>query len=86
MEGTALTSILPNLSVGVVAIGAIVYITMLNNKRAREDQTEFLTELKEREKAFRELESEIRTNIFEQLQENSRVMERVIDHINSVHK
>lgn len=69
---SSLISALPNLSVGVVSVIAILWIV-----------NRFLAELKERDSAFREMEKEFRENILKQLQENSRVMERVIDHINN---
>jgi hypothetical protein len=66
---SSVTSILPNLGVGVVAILSLVYVTR-----------EFLKELKERETAMRLLEQEIRNTIMEQLTENTITMREIINH------
>lgn len=65
---SSVTSILPNLGVGVVAILSLVYVTR-----------EFLKELKERETAMRILEGQIRTTIMDQLAENTVTMREIIN-------
>lgn len=75
--------ILPNLGVGVAAVGGIVlsvrYFINALEKRA----TEHAQEMREREEAFRGLEKEIRTTLVSQLVENTRAMERVVEHLNA---
>jgi len=76
-------TVLPNLSIGVVSIGALVYISIKFLDRLKEKDEEslqqqelMLGEIKEREQAFRELEKSVRDTILTQLAENTRVMER----------
>ena len=75
-------TILPNLSIGVVSILALVYVTMTFLKHLKHERIEERKERVEDEKAFRSLEREIRDNIMNQLNENTRVFTRVLDHIN----
>ena len=77
-----LLTILPNLSIGVVSILALVYVTMTFLKHLKHERLEERKERVEDEKAFRSLEREIRDNIMGQLNENTRVFTRVLDHIN----
>ena len=73
----SLLQILPNLSIGVVAIIALAYVVMT----CKQGNTEFLKELQRMHEAFRKLEEDVRTDVMKQLSENSHVMERVIEHI-----
>jgi len=77
-----LLTILPNLSIGVVSILALVYVTMTFLKHLKHERIEERKERVEDEKAFRSLEREIRDNIMGQLNENTRIFTRVLDHIN----
>ena len=77
-----LLTILPNLSIGVVSILALVYTTRSFLLHLKSERTEERKERVEDEKAFRTLEREIRDNIIGQLNENTRVFTRVLDHIN----
>lgn len=84
---SALLSVLPNLSVGVVSIGALVYITLqfirtLDSRSERHEEA-----MKERETALRAVESEVRQSLTEQLtqntialSENTRALGRVVRH------
>lgn len=79
---------LPNLGVGVASIGAVGFITVNFLKSMKEERREYKAAIDEREQAFRLLEKEVRTSISEQLYnathqltENSKTMERVIDHL-----
>jgi hypothetical protein len=87
MEETFL-GILPNLSIGVVSIGALVFITLRfldkldERARAHEDAMD------KRETALRDVEKSIRTELIDHLKEssvvianNAKVMERVINHL-----
>lgn len=82
-------TVLPNLSIGVVAIITLGYITREFIKHLRsmhqehklqlsELHREHLIELKERETALREVEREVRTTIAEQLSRASQVIERAV--------
>lgn len=82
MPDTTLISIIPQLSIGVVAIVALVYVarTFLLHLRAREETHEI--ELGKREDGLRALEKEVRTSVMDQLSKNTRAFERVMDHFN----
>lgn len=87
-------TVIPNLSIGVVAIITLGYVTreFINHLRAIHSEhkiqlttlhAEHLAELKEREVAMREVEREVRQNITAQLNQNTQVMDRVtriLDH------
>jgi hypothetical protein len=84
----SLLSIIPNLSIGALAICGFVYLMVLahkQNERHHEAQTAhtvlFLTELEKREHAMRGLESEVRSSIAKQLAENTHLMTRIIDYL-----
>ena len=83
-------TVLPNLSIGVVTVLALVYITMQflatldKRSRAHEDA------MTERETALRNVEKEIRTELVGALKEstaviseNSKVMQRLVHHLDS---
>ena len=94
-------SILPNLSIGVVAIVGLVYVTIKHSESSKHQRADFLKALdnrtdrhekamSERENALREVEKEVRNEISAHLtvstsviQEASKVMERVINHLDS---
>lgn len=76
-------TILPNLSIGVISVLALVFVTRDFLKHLREEREKERSERTEQEKAFRALEKEVRTNIMNQLNENTRVFTRVVDHFNS---
>ena len=83
MESTLLSQ-LPNLGVGVASIvGLIIIVTRfinhLENRGAQHERA-----MKEREDAFRSLESEIRNNILSQLNESAQIMRRVADLLNKI--
>lgn len=84
MESSFLT-ILPNLSIGVIAIGALVYVstkflqhlaeTRVSHLEAmKEASVAHASSMKEREDRIREVEQEVRTKVLDQLQQNSVVM------------
>lgn len=83
-----LLTILPNLSIGVVAIGALYFVTVkfLEKLDARAIAHELA--MREREEALREVERDVRkqlTTIVSQtntvISENTRVLGRVIRHL-----
>ena len=78
-------TILPNLSIGVAAIGGLVYVPLnfirhLNEQSTRQELREAERAdrhgdaMKEREFALREVEREVRTNILSQLSKNTEIM------------
>ena len=80
-----LLTILPNLSIGVVSIGALVFVAnrFLVHLDIRASRHE--TSMLEREKALRLVEAEVRSTVLDQLSKNteimndtSRVLERAI--------
>jgi len=84
MEASLLT-ILPNLSIGVVSIGALVYIAReflkhlsetreMHAAAMKESSTHHSTSIQEREERIRQVEHEVRTTVLDQLQQNSVVM------------
>lgn len=83
--GESFLTILPNLSIGVVSIAALVYITIrfidyLKDERERQEIREMQKSerheaaMKERELALRDVEKEVRTNILSQLSKNTEIM------------
>lgn len=66
-----LLSILPNLSIGVVCIGALVYVVILFVKTLDSRSDKHEAAMKEREVAMRELEASVRNNLTEQLTKNT---------------
>lgn len=75
-------TILPNLSIGVISILALLWVTKQFLIHLKEERISERTERKENELAFRALEKEVRTSIVGQLNENTRVFEKVMAHIN----
>lgn len=80
-----LLQVLPNLSIGVVSIGALVYITVRFLQQLEQRSTAHESAMQEREIALRNVEKEIRvelstalSNSTQAVVENGRVMERVI--------
>jgi len=73
MEPSLLT-ILPNLSIGVIAVGSMVYIVIKFLDQLAIIRTEHQESMMERETQIRQVESEVRTKVLDQLQQNSMVM------------
>jgi len=89
---TAFLTALPNLSIGALSVVVMAYMMIKNNESRETNTKRFLDTLesmrsqheaamKERESAFRELEREVRNKILSQLTDNSKIMERVIGHL-----
>lgn len=88
MESSLLT-ILPNLSIGVVSVLSLVYVTLNFLKHLDLRSTKHEEAMKEREDHLRIVEKEVRTNILDQLSQNSilmaetaKTLERVHNHLN----
>lgn len=82
---SSLWTILPNLSIGVIAVVALAYTTLKSRESNERQQTEFLNALdsrserheiamKEREDHLRKVEFEVRNNILNQLSQNNQLM------------
>ena len=74
-------NILPNLSIGVISILALVWVTRQFLAHLKDEKNAERVERKENESAFRALEKEIRDSIMGQLNENTRMFEKVLTHI-----
>lgn len=103
MEQSWLT-ILPNLSIGVVAVLALVYVVIKFLNAQEEARKEFFKTQGEmrkqheeamihRENALRSVESEVRQTLSTHLtesthavRENTRVLERVMNHLDGNHR
>jgi hypothetical protein len=88
MAEPTLLSVLPNLSIGVISVLALVYVVLqfLKALDARAEKHE--AAMNERETALRAVEQEVRTELVGALQksttviaENGKVMERVVRHL-----
>lgn len=75
---TSVLSTLPNLSIGVVSVLALVYTARECIKHVGAVNENHLNALKEREDAMRQVEKEVRTSIMTQLGENTAVMKDII--------
>jgi len=80
MDQSILT-ILPNLSIGVISILALVWVTRSFLVHLKDEREQERIERKEDQRAFRELEKEVRDKIMSQLGENTRAFDKVFTHI-----
>lgn len=74
-------TVLPNLSIGVISILALVWVTRSFLFHLKDERAEERLERKADQIAFRELEQEVRNKIMFQLVENTRAFEKVVSHI-----
>lgn len=82
--------IIPNLSIGVISVLALVY-TVMRFLKAMDDRTiRHEAAMQERETALRLVEKEVRNNLYTTLtqaslalQENTKALERVINHLDA---
>ena len=89
MEQSLLT-ILPNLSIGVISVLSLVYVTLKFLAHLDERTVRHEAAMSERENHLRTVEREVRTNILGQLAQNNQLMaetaktlERVSLHLDS---
>ena len=75
-------TVLPNLSIGVVSILALVLVTRGFLAHLKDEREQERKERMESESHFRSLEKEVRVSIMGQLNENTRAFEKVLIHIN----
>ena len=87
----SLLNVLPNLSIGVVSVLALVYVVIKFLDAIDERATRHEKAMQEREHAIRQVESDVRSNLYTHLsqathalQENTRVLERVMNHLDKV--
>lgn len=83
MEQT-LVEILPNLSVGVVSVVALVYVTVKFLEQLDIRSKLHNEVMSERERALREVEREVRTTVLEQISLNTQAMNdtaKVLDRV-----
>lgn len=69
-----LLTVLPNLSIGVVSIGALVFITNRFLIHLDDRSQKHETAMYEREKSLRAVESEVRNTVLSQLSKNTEIM------------
>jgi hypothetical protein len=79
---------LPNLSIGVVAVLGLVYVSLRHNQALDKQREDFLSALGKQQESFRELETSVRASLTEQLTKNTlalsetaQVLARVIRHL-----
>ena len=89
MEPTLLT-ILPNLSIGVVSILGLIYTVVKFLAALDSRATSHEIAMKEREQALRDVEKNVRENLYthltqstKALEENTKVLGRVVNHLDS---
>lgn len=73
----SLLSVLPNLSIGVISIIALVYVTRQFILQLQSLSVKHMEEIKEREIALRTVEKEVRTTILTALNESTAVMKTI---------
>lgn len=83
-------SILPNLSIGVISILGLIYVTLKFLSALDSRVVSHEAAMKERELALREVEKDVRTSLYKHLseatnalQENTKVLARVMSHLDS---
>lgn len=87
---TSLLAILPNLSIGVISILGLIYVVLkfLDALDKRAEQHSIA--MQEREQALRGVEKDVRESLYRHisestfaLQENTKVLARVINHLDT---
>ena len=69
-----LWTILPNLSIGVVAISGLVYVVIRHDEKTDKMQRAFMTELEKREVTIRGIEKEFREHMAHHLASSSQAL------------
>lgn len=90
MEPTSFLSVLPNLSIGVISILGLIY-TVIKFLDALDKRTiQHAEAMKERELALRQVEKDVRDSLYKHLsestlalQENTKVLARVMNHLDA---
>lgn len=83
-------TILPNLSIGVISIGGLIYVVIKFLNALDQRVVSYESAMQEREAALRDVERSVRENLYTHitqstlaLQENTKVLARVINHLDS---
>ena len=79
-------TILPNLSIGVVSVLALVWVTRAFLMHLKDERVQERQERKDSESAMRILEKEVRGSIMGQLNENTTAFREVMLHIKNHEK
>lgn len=87
---TSLISILPNLSIGVISILGLVYVVLKFLAALDRRAEQHAEAMKEREQALRDVEKDVRSSLYAHLsestaalQENTKILSRVINHLDA---
>lgn len=87
---TSLLTILPNLSIGVISILGLIYVTMKFLEALDKRVASHEAAMKEREQALRDVEKDVRSSLYKHLaestnalQQNTQVLARVINHLDT---
>lgn len=86
MDAASFLTVLPNLSIGVVAVLALAYLSLVHSRAQKETQEQFMKALddratkhesamQEREEALRSVEREVRSTFSKHLLESTRALE-----------
>ncbi len=76
-----LIDILPNLSIGVISVLALVYVTRAFLIHLKDERIEERKERKEEARAMRDLEREVRDEIMPVLSNNTQAFREVMEHM-----
>lgn len=87
---TSLLSILPNLSIGVISILGLIYVVLKFLEALDKRAEQHSIAMQEREKALRGVEKDVRESLYKHLsestmalQENTKVLARVMNHLDN---
>ena len=86
----SLLSILPNLSIGVISILGLIYVVLKFLEALDKRAEQHSIAMQEREQALRGVEKDVRESLYRHisestfaLQENTKVLARVINHLDT---
>lgn len=86
----SLISILPNLSIGVISILGLIYVVLKFLDALDKRTIQHAEAMRERELALRQVEKDVRDSLYRHisestfaLQENTKVLGRVINHLDT---
>lgn len=90
MPESTIIEMLPNLSIGVVSVLGLIYVSRVYLQAIDRRDERHASAMKEREQALRDVEKDVRSNLYAHLsestaalQENTKVLSRVISHLDS---
>ena len=85
MQEVSLLGLLPELGVGLAAIGALAYLSKTYIDRIERQDIRFISEISTREAKYNDLEKEVRDNVLAQLQENTRALNTHTESLVRIH-